>query len=211
MAPGGDQRISDGWGRHHVGRGLGAVGCVPTGIAGPALCAGAEQNKAKQLCAGCPVRTECLAEALDNQIEWGVWGGMTERERGPSFAAGRPPRGAPCSRPLASRRPRALAGLTAIRRGPPSSPLSQQLPHPAQAGEVVHVARQGRHDRGGDLGVCCANRSRSRASRSTSRVRSACRRSRPRRTGPSVRLASGRLPPSPRRRRGHRPGQGWRG
>ena len=42
---------------------------------------GAEQNKAKQLCASCPVRTECLAEALDNQIEWGVWGGMTERER----------------------------------------------------------------------------------------------------------------------------------
>src|SRR4051794_41164923 len=42
---------------------------------------GAEQNKAKQVCAGCPVRTECLAEALDNQIEWGVWGGMTERER----------------------------------------------------------------------------------------------------------------------------------
>ncbi len=42
---------------------------------------GAEQNKAKQVCTGCPVRTECLAEALDNQIEWGVWGGMTERER----------------------------------------------------------------------------------------------------------------------------------
>ncbi|MBO0846588.1 MAG: WhiB family transcriptional regulator [Nocardioides sp.] len=42
---------------------------------------GAEQNKAKQVCGGCPVRTECLAEALDNQIEWGVWGGMTERER----------------------------------------------------------------------------------------------------------------------------------
>jgi len=37
---------------------------------------GAAQNRA-----GCPVRTECLAEALDNQIEWGVWGGMTERER----------------------------------------------------------------------------------------------------------------------------------
>jgi WhiB family redox-sensing transcriptional regulator len=42
---------------------------------------GAAQNRAKQVCAGCPVRTECLAEALDNQIEWGVWGGMTERER----------------------------------------------------------------------------------------------------------------------------------
>jgi|SRR5699024_10944450 len=42
---------------------------------------GAEQNRAKQVCGGCPVRLECLAEALDNQIEWGVWGGMTERER----------------------------------------------------------------------------------------------------------------------------------
>jgi WhiB family transcriptional regulator, redox-sensing transcriptional regulator len=27
------------------------------------------------------VRTECLADALDNGIEFGVWGGMTERER----------------------------------------------------------------------------------------------------------------------------------
>ena len=42
---------------------------------------GAEQNKAKQVCVTCKVRTECLAEALDNNIEWGVWGGMTERER----------------------------------------------------------------------------------------------------------------------------------
>lgn len=42
---------------------------------------GAEQNKVKQMCGTCPVRTECLAEALDNRIEWGVWGGMTERER----------------------------------------------------------------------------------------------------------------------------------
>jgi WhiB family redox-sensing transcriptional regulator len=42
---------------------------------------GAEQHRAKQVCNDCPVRAECLAEALDNQIEWGVWGGMTERER----------------------------------------------------------------------------------------------------------------------------------
>lgn len=41
----------------------------------------AEQKKARQLCQGCPVRLECLAEALDNRIEWGIWGGMTERER----------------------------------------------------------------------------------------------------------------------------------
>src|SRR5919201_1337428 len=42
---------------------------------------GAEQRKAKVVCIACPVRTECLAEALDNRIEFGVWGGMTERER----------------------------------------------------------------------------------------------------------------------------------
>lgn len=42
---------------------------------------GAAQREAKVVCLGCPVRTECLAEALDNRIEFGVWGGMTERER----------------------------------------------------------------------------------------------------------------------------------
>lgn len=42
---------------------------------------GAPQNRAKAVCMSCPVRTECLAEALDNKIKFGVWGGMTERER----------------------------------------------------------------------------------------------------------------------------------
>ncbi|MFF3313608.1 WhiB family transcriptional regulator [Streptomyces sp. NPDC002952] len=42
---------------------------------------GAGQTRAKAICTGCPVRAECLADALDNRIEWGVWGGLTERER----------------------------------------------------------------------------------------------------------------------------------
>jgi len=42
---------------------------------------GAAQNAAKVICRACPVRTECLADALDNRVEFGVWGGMTERER----------------------------------------------------------------------------------------------------------------------------------
>jgi WhiB family redox-sensing transcriptional regulator len=42
---------------------------------------GAAQNRAKLICMGCEVRTECLADALDNRVEFGVWGGMTERER----------------------------------------------------------------------------------------------------------------------------------
>ena len=42
---------------------------------------GAAQRRVRVLCEDCPVRRESLAEALDERIEWGVWGGMTERER----------------------------------------------------------------------------------------------------------------------------------
>src|SRR5919109_4241016 len=42
---------------------------------------GARQREARVFCRACPVRTECLAHALDHRIEFGVWGGMTERER----------------------------------------------------------------------------------------------------------------------------------
>jgi WhiB family redox-sensing transcriptional regulator len=42
---------------------------------------GAAQRVAKRLCLGCPVIAECLADALDNRTEFGVWGGMTERQR----------------------------------------------------------------------------------------------------------------------------------
>ena len=42
---------------------------------------GAAQKKAATICRHCPVIAECLADALDNQVEFGVWGGMTERQR----------------------------------------------------------------------------------------------------------------------------------
>jgi WhiB family redox-sensing transcriptional regulator len=42
---------------------------------------GAAQRKAAVICRHCPVIDECAAEALDNQMEFGVWGGMTERQR----------------------------------------------------------------------------------------------------------------------------------
>ena len=42
---------------------------------------GKAQTKAVAICRHCPVITECLAEALDNRIEFGVWGGMTERQQ----------------------------------------------------------------------------------------------------------------------------------
>lgn len=42
---------------------------------------GAAQREARTVCQGCPVRLECLADALDSRTEFGVWGGLTERER----------------------------------------------------------------------------------------------------------------------------------
>jgi WhiB family redox-sensing transcriptional regulator len=42
---------------------------------------GAAQRKAAAFCRRCPVMRECAAEALDNRVEFGVWGGLTERQR----------------------------------------------------------------------------------------------------------------------------------
>lgn len=42
---------------------------------------GAAQRQARQICFTCPVRLFCLADALDNNMDFGVWGGLTERER----------------------------------------------------------------------------------------------------------------------------------
>ena len=42
---------------------------------------GARQREARAFCRTGPLRTACLAHALDQRIEVGVWGGTTERER----------------------------------------------------------------------------------------------------------------------------------
>ena len=42
---------------------------------------GAAQKRAALICRRCPVVAECLADALDNQMQFGFWGGMTERQR----------------------------------------------------------------------------------------------------------------------------------
>jgi WhiB family redox-sensing transcriptional regulator len=48
---------------------------------------------AKRICAGCPVRTECLADVLaaeDPARRWGISGGTTPAERSVIFAAQQP-------------------------------------------------------------------------------------------------------------------------
>lgn len=42
---------------------------------------GAAQREARRLCLTCKVRMECLADALQGRTNFGVWGGLTERER----------------------------------------------------------------------------------------------------------------------------------
>ena len=42
---------------------------------------GGAQRKAATICRHCPVLMQCGADALDNRVEFGVWGGMTERQR----------------------------------------------------------------------------------------------------------------------------------
>lgn len=50
----------------------------PIGTTGPAL---GQVEAAKRVCAGCPVREDCLEFALASNQEAGIWGGLTEDER----------------------------------------------------------------------------------------------------------------------------------
>lgn len=42
---------------------------------------GASTREAKEVCAGCQVRAGCLEYALANGEKFGIWGGLSERER----------------------------------------------------------------------------------------------------------------------------------
>ncbi|MFE5628443.1 WhiB family transcriptional regulator [Streptomyces sp. NPDC056543] len=42
---------------------------------------GTSAREGKLVCLACEVRTECLEYALDNGEQFGIWGGLTEKER----------------------------------------------------------------------------------------------------------------------------------
>ncbi len=42
---------------------------------------GGSTTTAKRVCRACNVRAECLKYALEHQERFGIWGGMSERER----------------------------------------------------------------------------------------------------------------------------------
>ncbi len=42
---------------------------------------GGSTREAKRVCRGCEVRAECLEYALEHDERFGIWGGLSERER----------------------------------------------------------------------------------------------------------------------------------
>lgn len=42
---------------------------------------GGSTREAKRVCESCEVRQECLEYALENDERFGIWGGLSERER----------------------------------------------------------------------------------------------------------------------------------
>ena len=41
----------------------------------------AREKRAKQVCASCMVRQDCLEQALERGEHYGIWGGLTDLER----------------------------------------------------------------------------------------------------------------------------------
>ncbi len=75
-----------------AGFGLGVDDPAETDWQDRALCAqtdpdaffpekGASNREAKKVCRGCEVRMECLEYALEHDERFGIWGGLSERER----------------------------------------------------------------------------------------------------------------------------------
>jgi WhiB family transcriptional regulator, redox-sensing transcriptional regulator len=82
-----------------IGQSQGIAGLLGIGLEGDAqswqeqaLCAetdpeaffpekGGSTREAKKICTGCEVKAQCLEYALSNDERFGIWGGLSERER----------------------------------------------------------------------------------------------------------------------------------
>ena len=76
----------------HDGFGMGEDDAAELGWQDRALCAqtdpeaffpekGGSTREAKRVCRSCEVRAECLDYALEHDERFGIWGGLSERER----------------------------------------------------------------------------------------------------------------------------------
>jgi WhiB family redox-sensing transcriptional regulator len=52
------------------------------------------EHQAKEICGRCPVVAPCRAHALARREQYGIWGGLSERDRAAIWSARDPPRAA---------------------------------------------------------------------------------------------------------------------
>jgi WhiB family redox-sensing transcriptional regulator len=69
------------WWRDAACRGFHETHFIPPSSREKARDRKVRENKAKQICAECPVLAECRAYAFRVDERLGIWGGLTERER----------------------------------------------------------------------------------------------------------------------------------
>jgi WhiB family redox-sensing transcriptional regulator len=68
------------WQRMAACRGMdSSVFYCPTGERGPRR--REREERARKICAACPVRQECAGMALTTKEEYGIWGGLSEGDR----------------------------------------------------------------------------------------------------------------------------------
>ena len=94
---------------------------------------GGSTREAKRVCRSCEVRAECLEYALEHDERFGIWGGLSERER-------RRLKRRPASRGRARAGRTAQAGTQGLRCGTcagrqPSSRSASETP---QGSRIVH-------------------------------------------------------------------------
>lgn len=104
---------------------------------------GGATKAAKNVCVGCPVKTECLQYALDNAERFGVWGGLSERERRKLLQRGSPlPEPAPAPQPRRPGRPR-----KPIDHGAPAGAAAHRRRGQPPCGDCVDGERRARQER----------------------------------------------------------------
>ena len=66
------------WTERAASRGMDTSLFFPEGHTGQFA---AENEEIKAICLACPVREDCLIEALNSPEKYGIWGGLDELER----------------------------------------------------------------------------------------------------------------------------------
>lgn len=80
-----EMRAEDWFGQHESWRALAACRGLDTDLFYPEGRGSTLRKReayAKDICASCPVATECRQAAVRQPERYGIWGGLTESERG---------------------------------------------------------------------------------------------------------------------------------